>query len=57
MEKFKVKKKEYVCKTIRIPRELFLQLDALLGDKGISLNQLVIQCCQYALSHLDDDCS
>jgi len=55
MDKFKVQKREYVSKTIRIPRDLFSELDMLLHEKEVSFNQLVIQCCQYALDHLDDN--
>ena len=29
------------------------ELEKLAQEKDVSLNQLVIQCCQYALDHLD----
>ena len=28
-------------------------IEKLAQEKDVSLNQLVIQCCQYALDHLD----
>ena len=52
---FQVKKPEYVNKTFRMPRELVQELEALAQQKDVSLNQLVTQCCRYALDHLDTD--
>ena len=50
---FQVKKVEYANKTFRLPCELIDELEKLAQEKDVSLNQLVIQCCQYALDHLD----
>ncbi|MBC5580540.1 hypothetical protein H8S23_03375 [Anaerofilum sp. BX8] len=50
---FQVKKTEYSNKTFRLPCDLIADLEQLAQDKGVSLNQLVIQCCQYALDNLD----
>ena len=50
---FQVKKDEHANKTFRMPCELIDELEKLAQEKGVSLNQLVIQCCQYALDHLD----
>ncbi len=50
---FQVKKVEHANKTFRMPCELIRELEKLAQEKGVSLNQLVIQCCQYALDHLD----
>ena len=55
MEKFRVEKNEYVSKTIRVPSGLFSEMDHLSRQKGIPFNQLVIQCCRYAMNHLADD--
>lgn len=55
MEKFGVEKNEYVSKTIRVPSELFSEMEYLSQRKGIPFNQLVIQCCRYAMNHLADD--
>lgn len=52
---FKISKPEYVNKTFRMPKELVSELEKLAQEQEISLNQLVIQCCQYALEHLDKD--
>ena len=52
---FQVKKTEYVNKTFRMPRELVQELESVAQQKEVSLNQLVTQCCQYALDHLDTD--
>lgn len=50
---FRVSKPEYSNKTFRMPNDLILELEELAQDKGVSLNQLVIQCCKYALDNLD----
>lgn len=49
---FKVKKEEYVNKTFRIPVELLKKLEALAQNEKVSLNNLVIQCCNYALNNM-----
>ena len=50
---FQVKKIEHANKTFRLPCDLLDELEKLAQEKAVSLNQLVIQCCQYALDHLD----
>lgn len=50
---FKVKKIDYINKTFRLNKELVESLEKLAQEKGISLNQLVSQCCEYALNNLD----
>ena len=52
--KFKIKKQEYENRTFRLPVELLEQLNKLASDKNISLNQLVVQCCEYVIDNLDD---
>lgn len=52
---FKVKKEEYTNKTFRMPNELVEQLQTVAQEKQVSLNQLVVQCCQYALDNLEKD--
>lgn len=49
---FQIQKPEYTNKTFRMPVELVAQLEQLAQQNDISLNQLVIQCCRYALDHL-----
>ena len=51
---FKIKKPEYINKTFRIPLDLVQQMQILAQNKGISLNKLVILCCEYALENLDN---
>lgn len=50
---FKVEKPEMINKTFRLPLELVQRLQKVAQDKGVSLNNLVMQCCEYALMHLD----
>lgn len=52
---FKVQKTEYSNKTFRMPNDLIEKLEQLANNKDISLNKLVIQCCEYALDNLDDE--
>lgn len=52
---FHVKRQEYVNKTFRLPVELVEQLETLAQNKNISLNQLVVQCCEYALENLEEE--
>lgn len=42
-----------VTRTFRLPEELLEKLATLATQNKISLNQLVIQCLQYAVDHLD----
>jgi len=51
---FNVKKIEMVNKTFRLPQDLIQQLEQLAQQKGVSLNNLVQQCCQYALDNLEE---
>ena len=55
MKMFKVKKAEYTNKTFRIPTELVKRLETLAQSKDVSLNNLVVQCCEYALENIDKD--
>lgn len=52
---FKIQKPEHVNKTFRLPLHLVQQLEQIAQDQEISVNQLVIQCINYALDHLDKD--
>ena len=52
---FRVEKTEYVNKTFRMPSDLVQKLERLAQDEQVSMNQLVIQCCNYALDHLDKE--
>ncbi len=50
---FKVEKEEMVNKTFRLPLNLVERLYTVAQNKGVSLNNLVRQCCEYALDNLD----
>lgn len=51
---FKIEKSEMTNKTFRLPLELVEQLHKVAQNKGISLNNLVKQCCEYALKNLEE---
>ncbi|MBQ9187992.1 MAG: hypothetical protein IJ138_01575 [Clostridia bacterium] len=51
---FKVQKEEYTNKTFRLPIGLVKELEQLAQKEKVSLNNLVIQCCQYALDHSEN---
>ena len=44
-----------VSKTFRLPEEMVENLDKLAFENNLSLNQLVIQCLNYALKNLDSE--
>ena len=44
-----------VSKSFRLPVELVDELDKLAYENNLSLNQLVIQCLNFALENLDKD--
>lgn len=49
---FKVKKNEMINKTFRLPINLIQALQIIAQNQGISLNNLVKQCCEYALNNI-----
>ncbi len=49
---FKIQKTEYVNKTFRITRDLADRLSTIAQEQEISMNELVVQCCEYALSDM-----
>ncbi len=51
---FEIKKVQSFNKTIRMPEDLIAKLDKLANKNDISFNQLVVQCCEYALKNLGD---
>ncbi len=52
---FKIEKPEYINKTFRMPKELVEEMETVAQSKDVSLNQLVIQCCKYAMENLEKD--
>lgn len=56
IERFEVKvKEEYVTKTFRLPEALMSKMSKIAQNKGISLNELVHQCCDYAIRNMKED--
>ncbi len=49
---FEIKKTSSSNKTIRMPDSLIEKLERLAAKNDISFNQLVIQCCEYAIENL-----
>ncbi len=49
---FIIKKPTSSNRTVRMPDELIDTISSIANEKGISFNQLVVQCCEYALDHL-----
>ncbi|MCL2818052.1 MAG: hypothetical protein FWD39_06690 [Clostridiales bacterium] len=52
---FDVKKPEMINKTFRLPLSLIKNLQEVAQAKGVSLNFLVVQCCEYALENLNSE--
>ncbi len=50
---FEIKKPSASNKTIRLPDSLIEKLTKLAKQNDVSFNQLVVQCCEYAMKHLD----
>lgn len=50
---FIIKKPTSSNRTIRMPDTLIETISKLANEQGISFNQLVIQCCEFALEHLE----
>lgn len=50
---FKIEKPEYVNRTFRITKELAETLSEIAQHEGISVNELVVQCCNYAIANMD----
>lgn len=49
---FEIKKTEYVNRTYRIPKELADRLSQVAQQEDISVNELVVQSCEFALDNL-----
>ena len=48
---FKVEKTEFVNKTFRMDKKLVERLAQVASEEDISVNALVVQCCDYALNN------
>lgn len=51
---FIIKKPSSSNRTVRMPDDLIEKISTLASAQGISFNQLVIQCCEFALDHLSE---
>ena len=51
---FEIKKNQNSNKTIRMPNDLIDKIQTLADKNNISFNQLVVQCCEYALKNMID---
>ncbi|MDD3437684.1 MAG: hypothetical protein PHC64_11085 [Candidatus Gastranaerophilales bacterium] len=51
---FKIEKTEMINKTFRLPAPLVQEMQKIAQEEGISLNNLVKQCCEYALKNFKD---
>lgn len=52
---FQIKRQEYVNRTFRLTRELADTLSRVAQEENISVNELVVQSCEFALEHLKRD--
>lgn len=55
MERFLPKKPEKEVISMRIAKDLLDDLDKKSAAVGISRNELINQCIQFALAHMEDD--
>lgn len=53
MFKLKTDYIEYENKSLRLPKDLINQVQALANDNNMSFNKVVIQCIEYALDNID----
>ena len=49
---FEIDKNETINKTFRIPVNLAQKLQKIAQEQGVSMNSLVVQCCEYALKNM-----
>jgi hypothetical protein len=52
---FTINKPETVNKSFRMPKGLVEELQKVAQRKKISLNYLVMKCCEYALKNMPDE--
>ena len=52
---FTIKKNESFNKTIRMPSDLIERLERIAREEDISFNQVVVQCCEYALENFKNE--
>ena len=54
---FKLKKEdtEYENKSLRLPKDLIDEVQALANKNNLSFNKVVIQCIEYALDNMEPE--
>lgn len=52
---FNPKKQEYINKTFRLPVELVEKMETVAQNNQLSLNAIVVQCCEYAMDNMVPD--
>ena len=50
---FKIDKEEKVTKTFRISKSFYDKLSTIAQEEGVSVNNLIVQCCEYALEDFE----
>ena len=53
--RFQIKKEKNSNKTIRMPDDLIERLQTVADRNDVSFNRVVVQCCEFALTHMSDD--
>lgn len=53
MFKLKTDYTEYENKSLRLPKDLIDQVQALANENNMSFNKVVIQCIEYALGDME----
>lgn len=53
---FKLKKEyvEYENKSLRLPKDLIVQVQELANKNNMSFNRVIIQCIEYALDNAEE---
>lgn len=51
---FRIEKPVFVNKTFRIEKKLIERLEQVAQQEDISVNALVVQCCNYALDNMEN---
>ena len=52
---FEIHKPQYINKTVRMSLDMIQTLEAIAKEKDVSFNQVVIQCCAYALGRMEPE--
>lgn len=52
---FQIKKEYtgYEYKSLRLPKDLIAEVQALANENNISFNKVIIQCIEYAINDMD----